>query len=179
MNSTDDQCNSKPSFTPEQVAHFIKRYGILMLDNAMLDKYPELANCRVAEGFPCLCSAALWSLYLLVYGKEHNKELLIHIHVWILIACPDVSEVAKRALKFYDDYSHETYDGLMRISHGDVFLVTVCIIAQWLFIELTMSDKANYSEDAIIEIDGQIKFWFHRLPPPNMICFAKNEDVQS
>lgn len=165
------QDNRELSLTPEQFAFLLHANGLYLITNDMLERCPTLANCRVADGFPCLSSAALWCLYCLTYGAEQNRKLLRRLAVRILISFPEISEATKRALEFYGNYSQETYDGLMEISKSNTFLVDVAIVTQWLLAELTMSDKCECPTDIFQEMASQINCLFNRLPDPNMIHF--------
>jgi len=165
-----DHTNSQLSFTPYQIVHLINRHGLFMLDNKLLDKYPILANCCSADGFPCLCSAALWSLYnLKVMACNKENSLFNSVDEMMDKTFPDIAKASLRALDYFNHYDDEKIVGLIQISNNNLFSAYSFVIAQWLYIELTQNDVGGYTKEIMQELSYRLKFWFVRIPDLDMI----------
>ena len=173
INPNEDK-TYQPNFTKEQFAFLIKANGLYLITNDMLDEHPCLSNCHVSDGITCLSSAALWCLYVISYGQEQNRRRLQRLHIRILISFPEISEAAKRALKYYGDFASEKYDGLLHIAGDDAFTADLFIIAQWLYTELSLNDVENYSEQILKKLVNQLRLWFFRLPDVDWISDIDN-----
>jgi len=179
VKTTITQADDDLSFTPQFVALLIYEHGYCMCDNALFDKYPHLANCRVADGFPCLCSAALWSLYYTkhrVINKDDRYDSTFRaVDKAMDKSFPNIAKASLRALDYFnnfcDCYGTEFMVGLIQVAKNDVFTAYSFIIAQWLYIELTQNDMDNYNKEIMEELTHRLKFWFVRIPSIDMIQY--------
>lgn len=173
------------SFTPQFVALLTYEHGYCMFDNALLDKYPHLANCRVADGFPCLCSAALWSMYYIkhrVINKvDKDNSYFRAVDEVMDKSFPDITKASLRALEYFNNFCDyhgtEFMVGLIQVANNDVFTAYSFIIAQWLYMELTQDDMDNYTKEIMQELTHRLEFWFARIPSIEMIrCESKSQE---